>query len=118
MQVLPGILSDSERSGRLMRCRPWFLWFGHGAARVQSVDFSRAEPELLENSLIVFAKGRGALCRHFSDAMHLNGTADRGGQLAARTFERNDDVIQAQLRIVDDFLWPAHGAECDVNPIE
>ena len=66
----------------------------------------------------MFSKRRGALCRHFRHAVHLNGAADRRGQFAACAFERNDDVIRPQLRIVDDFLWPAHDAEGDVNAIE
>ena len=49
--------------------------------------------------------------------MHLNRTADRGGQLAACAFERNDDVIQPQLRIVYDFLWSTDGAEGDMNAL-
>ena len=71
-----------------------FFCFRHGAARVQAVDLGRAESELRENFFIVFSKCRRALCRHFGDAMHLNGTADRRGQLAACAFERNDDVIR------------------------
>src|ERR1700676_2461648 len=45
-------LSDG-RSRRLLFCR-------HGTARVQCVDFTRAEPELLENLLIVFSQRRGS----------------------------------------------------------
>ena len=50
--------------------------------------------------------------------MHLNRTADGRGQFAAGSFERNDDVIRSQLRIIDDFLRLTHGAEGDVNAIE
>ncbi len=56
-----------------------FFCFRHGAARVQAVDFGRAESELLENLLVVFSKRRGALCSHFRDAVHLNGAADGRG---------------------------------------
>src|SRR5207245_4080830 len=86
-----------------------------GPGRAQSVDLSRAEPELLEHVLSVFSKCRCASCRHFRDAMHLKRTADRRGELAAGSVERNDDVIRPQLRILDDFLWPSHGAERHVN---
>src|SRR5580693_9260372 len=99
------------------RRRP-LLRFRNGAARAQAVDFSDAEPELLENLLVVFSKRRSALRCHFRDAVHLNGAADRRGQFAACAFERNDDLIRSQLRIVDNFFWPAHDAEGNVNAIE
>jgi hypothetical protein len=88
------------------------------AARTEAVDFGGGEPELLENLLVLFSKRRSALRSHFRHALHLNGAADRRGQFAACAFERNDDLIRTQLRIVDDFLWPAHDAEGDVNIIE
>src|SRR5271156_3095552 len=40
-------------SCRLVFCR-------HGTARAQCVDFTRAEPELLEDLLIVFSERRGS----------------------------------------------------------
>ena len=61
---------------------------------------------------------RRALRRYFGDTVHLNRTADGRGQFAAGSFERNDDVIRSQLRIIDDFLRLTHGAEGDVNAIE
>ena len=56
--------------------------------------------------------------RHFRDAMHINWTADRRGQLAAGAFERNDDIVRAQLRIIDHLFRPAHCAERHVDSIE
>src|ERR1700722_619002 len=50
--------------------------------------------------------------------MHLNRTADGRGQLLAGSFERNDDVIRSQLRIIHDFLRLTHGAEGNVNAVE
>src|SRR3984885_5724237 len=94
------------------------LRFRNGAARAQAVDFSDAEPELLENLVVVFSKRRSALRSNFRHAVHLNGAADRRGQFAACAFKRNDDLIRSQLRIVDNFLWPADDAEGDVNAIE
>src|SRR5882724_10740125 len=40
------------------------------------------------------------------------------GARLAGTFERNDDVIRSQLRIINDFLRLTHGAEGDVNAVE
>src|ERR1700680_3784288 len=68
-------LSDG-RSRRLLFCR-------HGTARVQCVDFTRAESDLLEDLLVVCSQRRGSPRRHLGDAMHLNRTADRRAQLAA-----------------------------------
>src|SRR5712675_107984 len=118
MQVLPRILSDSQRSGRLMRCRPWFLWFGHGAGRTQAVDCFRIEPKVFENFVVMLAEFRSAPCSYFSDTMYLNRTADSRGQVIARTFERNDNLIHPQLWIVDNFLRPPHSAKRDVHTIE
>src|SRR6266852_5581575 len=94
------------------------LGFWDGAARTQAVDVCRVEPQLLENLLVVLSELRGALCGHFGDAMHLNRTADRRGQLAAGTVERNDDVVQPQLWIGDHLLRPVHGAERDADAVE
>src|SRR5262249_3230929 len=98
--------------------RRTLLGLRDGPARAQTIDILRAEPELRENLLVVLSQLRGASCRHLADAMHLNRAADRRGQLAAGAFERNDDVIRTQLRIVDDLLRPAHGAEGDVDAVE
>src|ERR1700722_10762150 len=48
------------------------LRFWYGAARAEAVDFGGAEPELLENLLVVFSKRRRALRSHFRYAVHLN----------------------------------------------
>jgi len=66
----------------------------------------------------VLAQGWSAPRRHLRNALHLNRTADRRSQLATSSFERNDNVIRAELRVVDHFLWPSHDAERDVNAIE
>ena len=66
----------------------------------------------------MFAELRGALRRHLGDAVHLHRAADRRGHLVAGTFERNDDVVRAQLRVVDDVVWPLHVPEGDVRLLE
>src|SRR5947209_6964174 len=100
-------------------CHPRAL-FGrrNGAALAHAIDLLFTEPELFENLFVVFAEFRGALGRHFRDTVHLNRAADRRGEFAARSFERNDNVIRSQLWIVDDFLWPAHDAERDVSAVK
>ena len=50
--------------------------------------------------------------------MHLYRTADSQFQILSGAFERNDDVIQPQLRIGDYFLRIPHGAERDVDALE
>src|SRR6185312_672049 len=95
-----------------------FPSFRNGPTRAQGIDFAGGEAQLLEHLLTVLTKSRCASCRCFGDAMHLNRAADRRRQLAAGAFERNDDVIGAQLRIVDHLLWLAHDAEGDVDTIE
>src|ERR1700693_3582306 len=69
-----------------------------GTARAQAVDLARVEAKLFENLFVVLSKCWSASRRHFRHAMHLNWTADRRGQLATGAFERNDDVVRAQLR--------------------
>ena len=66
----------------------------------------------------MLADSRRAPGGYFSHTVHLNGTADGRGQLLAGSFERNDDVIRSQLRIINDFLRVTHGAEGDVNAVE
>ena len=56
--------------------------------------------------------------RHFGNAVHLNRTVDGRSQFLAGSFERNDDVIRSQLRIIHDFLRVTNGAEGDVNAVE
>src|SRR3984885_2017567 len=108
--MLGNRLSDG-RSRRLLSCR-------HGTARVQCVDFTRAEPKLLEDLLVVFSQRRGSPRRHLGDAMHLNWTADRRAQLAACAVKGNDNIVQSQLWVLDDFPWSSHGAERDVDTAE
>src|ERR1700722_15069917 len=95
-----------------------FLCLRNGTARTQTIDFGRAESELAENFLVVFANLWGALRGHLGDAMHLKRAADCGGQLAAGTFERNDDVVRPELGIVDHLLWSTHRSERHVNAVE
>src|ERR1700746_4054590 len=66
----------------------------------------------------MLADSRSAPGRYFSNAVHLNRTADGRGQLLSGSFERNDDVIRSQLRIINDFLRLTHGAEGNGNAIE
>ena len=70
--------------------------FRNGAARAEAVDFARTETNLSQDLLIVLAEFRGAPGRRLRHAVHLDGAADRRGQLAAGAFERNDDVVRAQ----------------------
>jgi hypothetical protein len=96
------------RARSLRTLRRAFLGVRSGTTRAQAIDFVGAEAQLSEDFPIMLAKRWGTLCRHFGDAMHLNRAADRRGELAARPFERNDDVIGAQLRIVDHLLRLAY----------
>ena len=88
------------------------------AARAEALDLLRVETELLEDLVVVLSEIRTPFCRYFGDALYLDGTADRGGHLAAGAFDRNDDLVRSQLRIVDHFLRPAHGAERDMDGAE
>src|SRR5712664_1588992 len=94
------------------------LWFRNGTARTQTIDFGRAKSKLPENLVVVFSNLWSALRGHFGDAMHLKRAADCGRQLAAGTFERNDDVVRPELGIVDHLLWPTHRSERHVNAVE
>src|SRR6267378_2524388 len=89
-----------------------------GTARQQCTDIARAEAEFLQNSLVVLSEGRGAPSRHLFDAMHLYWAADGGSQLAGGTFQWHNNVIERKLRIIDDFLRTAHGAERHVDALE
>src|SRR5271156_4236275 len=66
----------------------------------------------------MLADSRRALGGYFSNTVHLKRTADGRGQLLAGSFERNDNVIRSQLRIINDFLRLTHGAEGNVNGAE
>src|SRR5271170_902648 len=94
------------------------LFCRHGTARAQCVHFARTEPEFFEHLLVVLSQCRGAPRRHLGDAVHLNRTADRRPQLAACTVQRNDNLIQPQLRVLNDLLRSSHGAERNVNTAE
>src|SRR6266550_1566171 len=102
----------------LLGCLRGRGWFPDDATRAQAFDFFHVEAEFLENLFVMFADFRCAFRRNFGHAVHLNRTANRRGQLIAGSFQRNDDVIGSQLRIIDDLLRIAHGAEGDVNAIE
>src|SRR4029077_2083402 len=95
-----------------------FLCFRNSTTRTQTIDFGRAESQLPENFLVVFANLWGALRGYLGDAMHLKRARDGGRQLAAGTIERNDDVVRLELRILDHLLRPAHRSERHVNAIE
>src|SRR5271169_4388165 len=75
-----GLMNFCARLGPLRRA---FLCFRNGAALAQAVDFARAKAQLLENRLVVFSKCWGPLGRDFRNAMHIDGTADRRGELSA-----------------------------------
>src|ERR1700754_2027821 len=82
-----------RRPDRVIVLSRMFLCFRNGTTRTQTIDFGRAESQLPENFLVVFANLWGALGGHFGDAMDLKRAADGGRQLAAGTIERNDDVV-------------------------
>src|SRR5580698_10277008 len=88
------------------------------AVGTQACDVVACESKFLQHFIVVLADSRRALGRYFSNALHLNRTADSRGQLLAGSFERNDDVIGSQLRIVDDFVRFTNGAEGDVNAVK
>src|SRR5580692_11167275 len=94
------------------------LRFRDGAARPQVADFLCVEAELLENLFVVLSDFGGAPCGDINNASYLNWTADGRLQLTARAFERDDDVVEAQLRVVYHLLRLTHGAEGDVGFIE
>src|ERR1700693_1317623 len=87
-----GLMNFCARFGPLRRA---FLCFRNGAALAQAVDFARAKAQLIENRLVVLSKCRSTLGRDCRHAMHIYGAANRRGELAARPFERNDDVVCA-----------------------
>src|SRR5258708_1616074 len=101
---------------RTSRCA--LLAIGNGGTGVQAVDFGGAETELLQDLVVVLADVRRPAGWRLGDAVHLDRTADGRGELAARPFERHDDLVWPQLRIIDHLLGPAYGAECDVDAIE
>src|SRR5262249_60994174 len=101
----------------LSRRRSFLCRRGH-ATRAQAVDFARAEAQLFQDLLIVLTEPWGAPGRHFGDAMNLDRAADRRIQFAAGALERNDNVVDRKLRILDDLLRPLDGAEGDVNTAE
>src|SRR6266446_10522746 len=78
------------------------LGAGDGSAGTQAIDLLRVEAELLEDLFVMFAELRGTPGRDFGHVVHLNRTADRGAQVAARALEGNDDVVGPELRIGND----------------
>src|SRR4051812_43490448 len=66
----------------------------------------------------MFSKFRGSFCRYFSDAVHLNRTADRAFQVPTSARERNDDAIFAQLRILGNVAWIPHQTVGYVSLVE
>src|SRR5882757_5247870 len=101
---------------RTLRCA--LLAFGNGGTGVQALDFGGTEPELPQDLVVVLADVRRPPGWRLGDAVHLDRTADGQGELAARPFEGNDDLVGPELRIVDHLLRPADGAERDVDAIE
>src|SRR5260370_27661172 len=88
------------------------------AARTQACDVVICESKFLQHFFVVLADSRRAPGRYFSNTVHLNRTADGRGQLLASSFERNNDVIRSQLRIINDFLRLTHSAERDLSAVE
>src|SRR5262249_240095 len=93
-----------------------FLCFRHGPACAQGIDVLRAKSQLAEDLFVVLAEIGGAPGRDLGDTVHLNRAADRGAELGAGAFERNDDVVCRQLGILDHLLRPEHGAEVTCTP--
>src|SRR6266850_5130173 len=107
--VIMSLISDLL--GCLCRCD----WFPDHAPSAQALDFFRIEPEFLENFVVVFAKIGRAPCRYFRDAVYLNRTTDGELYVFSGAFQRNDDVVGLQLRILDDVLRIAHQTISDVR---
>ena len=63
----------------------------------------------------MFANFRSAPGRLFGDTVHLHRAADGEFDIFPGVFQRNDDVVGFQLRIVDDLLGAAHDTERDVD---
>src|SRR5690348_16858281 len=76
-------LTEGSIRGGIARAPDYLRCSRHRARGAQTVDRVLIEAHLLENRLAVLADVRGALCRHFGDAVHLQRAADRGGQVSA-----------------------------------
>src|SRR4029077_18403960 len=94
------------------------LGAGEGSAGTQAIHRLRVEAELLEDLFVMFAELRGTRGRDFGHVVHLNRTADRGAQVAARALEGNHDVVRPELRILDDVTRRLDDAERDVRLVE
>src|ERR1700722_2317894 len=128
--VISSLLSERASTPAANRGRSWphlgevqtlrcaFFCIRNGAAGAQRSDLGSTESELRENFLSVLPDFRSSLCSHLGYAVHLDRTADRRRQFAARTFDRNDYVVQPQLWVVNHLFRSAHGAERDVDPAE
>src|SRR5713226_6906449 len=90
----------------------------HSAAGMKVFDLGSVEPELSENFVIVLAQARRAVCGFLCNAVHLHGAADRKRQLASRALERNDNVVGAQLRVIDDLGGIKNRSVGDVRFVE
>src|SRR5450432_4822470 len=88
------------------------------AVGTQACDVVICEAKFLQHFIVVLANSRRAPSRYFGNTVHLNGAADGRGQLLAGSFERNDDVIGSQLRIIYDFVRVTNGAEGDMNAVK
>src|ERR1700749_4220491 len=88
-----------------------FLHSRNRAAGAQFPDFVRIESQLLEDIVVVLSDFGRTLCGNLGYAPHLDWAADGRGQFAARTVEGNDNLVGAQLRIVDALLRPADRAK-------
>src|SRR5579862_2597446 len=105
----------SSLSMRLLACLSSRSYIRNDAGGPQPIDVACTESELIQDFLGVLANAGRAPSRLLGHAMDLDRTADRRGQFLAGAFERNDDVVRPQLRIVDDIQWIPHGTECHVD---
>ncbi len=92
------------------------MW--HGAARTESVDFVAGEAKFFKHLFVVLPNFRSSPGRHFSDIVHLDGTADRELQIRSGALDRHNDSVRLQLRIFDDFARCVNDAVCQVTLIE
>src|SRR6266436_8841563 len=109
--TMPVMFASKELSGLSLCPR-------YGAAGMKLFDLASVEPELPENVVIVLAEVGRTACGFLCNAVHLHGAADRRGQLASRALERNDDVVRAQLRVIDDLGGFQNRSVRDVRFVE
>src|SRR5262245_16288221 len=70
------------------------------AAVTQALDGGRVEPEFRQDLRIVLTELGRAPGRFLGDAADLEWAADSGRERVARAFQRNNDVVGSDLRIL------------------